>query len=829
MSKDIRKVAVLGSGVMGCAIACHLANCGIPALMLDIVLPLSDDDKAKGIKETDPAHRNKLSAGALAKALAAKQPMSPLYVNTNAQLVEVGNFTDDMHRIAECDWVVEVVLERMDIKKKVFAQVAEYWKPGMIVTSNTSGLPIKDMSADMPAEMKKHFFVTHFFNPVRHMKLLEFVLGEDTDPQIAASLAEFGEKVLGKGIVIGKDTPNFVANRIGVYGIMAVLKHMQDMDMRFDEIDAIAGPPMGRPKSAVFRTADLVGLDTFSHVSTTVYDMCQDDEQRDVFKVPDFMRKMVENGWLGNKSGQGFYKKEKVDGKKAFFILDYKTMEYIPSAKADFASVKKAKKVDGVGERIKTLVNGDDKAAEFAWKAVRDSVIYSCNRIPEIADDVVNIDNGMKWGFAWDMGPFETADAIGTKDMVKRIKADGLEVPKILDEAAKKGGFYKKIGPVLNYLDAATFTYKPVPQTALQLNTNQLSARVQGAVKYLTDPASKKICIADLYEAGKCFARNAGASLLDMGDGVCLLEFHTYKGMNPVDADIIMMMMQCVEEVQKRGFLGVVVGNQGQNFSVGANLLMLLMEARQKNWDNVEKASKGLQDAAMLLKYAPFPVVTAPFGMVLGGGYEVASQGDMICAAAETYPGLVEVGVGVLPAGGGCKEMLLRHTEQANGNKNEPTTFSFVRNAFESIAMAKVAMNAQQAIEWGMFRPTDHVSINKDYLLDDAKQLVLGMARAGYNPKSPKKDIRMPGRQYYAAFLNAIWTLSQGNYISEHDALIAKKVAKVLTGGDVGTNAIMTEQDILDMEREAFVSLCGTEKTQDRMQYMLQNNKPLRN
>ena len=829
MSKEIRKVAVLGSGVMGSGIACHLANCGIPCLMLDIVLPLSDEDKAKGIKETDPAHRNKLAAGAMEKCIKARQPMAPLYVKKNADLIEVGNFTDDMHRIAECDWVVEVVLERLDIKRKVFAQVAEHWKPGTIVTSNTSGLPIKEMAAEMPEEMKKHFFVTHFFNPVRHMKLLEFIVGEDTDCSLVADLAEFGEKVLGKGIVFGKDTPNFVANRIGVYGIMAVLKHMMDMEMRFDEIDAIAGPPMGRPKSAVFRTADLVGLDTFSHVSTTVYDMCKDDEQRDVFKVPDFMQKMVENGWLGNKSKQGFYKKEFVDGKKKFFVLDYNTMEYVPSERPKFDSVKKAKKVDDVGGRIKTLVSGDDKAAEFAWRAMRDTLIYSCNRIPEIADDVVNIDNGMKWGFAWDMGPFETADAVGVKDIVKRIKADEMEVPKLLAEAAKKGGFYKKVGPTLMYLDAETFTYKPVPKTALQMDTNNLSERMQSAVKYLTDPGAKKINIVDLQEAGKLISRNGSASLYDMGDGVGLLEFHSYKGMNPVDDQIIEMMVKTVDEVSARGLVGIVVGNQGQNFSVGANLLMLLMEARQEHWDNIEQVSKALQDAGMALKYAPFPVVTAPFGMVLGGGLEVTMHSDMICAAAETYAGLVEVGVGVVPAGGGCKEFLIRNVEAALNNPHLPNTFFFVRKAFENIAMAKVAMNAREAMENNMLRSTDHISINKDFLLDDAKQLVLGLARSGYNPKSPRMDIRMPGRQYYAAFLNAVWTMQQGHYISEHDALIAKKIAKILTGGDVATNAIMTEQDILDLEREAFVSLCGTEKTQERMQYMLQNNKPLRN
>jgi len=798
--------------------------------MMDIVLPLSEEDKKKGIKKTDPAFRNKLAAGAKEAAIKMKQPMAPLYVTKSADLVQVGNFEDDMEKIAECDWIIEVVKEDIEIKKKVFKQVAKYWKPGTIVTSNTSGLPIKEMGSVMTPEMRKHFFVTHFFNPVRHMKLLELVGGEETDPAIMDDMAEFGERILGKGIVYGKDTPNFVANRIGVFAIMKTVEHMMSMGLRIDEIDAIAGPAMGRPKSAAFRTADLVGLDTFSHVSMSVYNLCPDDEQRATFQVPEWMNKMVANNWLGNKSKQGFYKKGKTpEGKKAYEIVDYNTCEYIPSIKPEFDSIKAAKKVDDVGERVKKLLTGTDKAAEFAWKLVRDVTIYSCNRIPEIADDVVNIDNGMRWGFAWDQGPFETADAVGLKDIVKRIKEDGLAVPEFLDKAAKAGGFYKKVGPKRMYFDAATFSYKEAPKTALKLNTVNLNSRLAGAIDFMTDPASAKISIAGLKEAGMEIAKNAGASIFDMGDGVALLEFHSYKGMNPIDVDIIEMMMKTLEIVKERGFLGVVIGNQGQNFSVGANLLMLLMESRQKNWANVEMASKGLQDANMLLKYAPFPVVTAPFGMVLGGGCEVTMHGDAICAAAETYIGLVEVGVGVIPAGGGCKEYLVRNLEGALDNPNVPSLFPFVRKAFENIAMAKVSMNAYEAIQNNVLRPSDHVTVNKDYLLSDAKQMVLGMVKAGYTPKSPRKDIKLIGYQYYAAFKNAIWTLRQGNYISDHDALITDWVAKILTGGDVPGNAVVDEQHVLDLEREAFVSLCGTEKTQDRMQYMLQNNKPLRN
>ncbi|HOO57372.1 MAG TPA: 3-hydroxyacyl-CoA dehydrogenase NAD-binding domain-containing protein [bacterium] len=830
MAKDIKKVAVLGSGVMGCAIACHLANCGIPSLMLDIVLPLSDEDKKKGVKETDPAHRNKLAAGALQIALKARQPMAPLYVKSSGSLVQVGNFTDDMEKVSECDWVIEVVKEDIEIKKKVFTEVAKYWKPGIIVTSNTSGLPIKEMASVMPDEMKKHFFVTHFFNPVRHMKLLELISGEETDPAILSDMAEFGERILGKGIVYGKDTPNFVANRIGVYGIMKTIQHMVDMDMRVDEIDAIAGPPMGRPKSAVFRTADLVGLDTFCHVSMGVYNLCPDDEERDVFNVPDWVNKMVENGWLGNKSKQGFYKKSKnAEGKKVFEVLDYKAVDYIPSEKPAFDSVKAAKKQGTPGERIKALVNGDDKAAEFAWKVLRDVTIYACNRIPEICDDVVNLDSAMRWGFAWDLGPFETADAVGVKDIAKRMKADGIEVPELLKKAAAKGGFYKKQGLKLMYLDAETYEYKDAPLTALQLNTKNLDSRIKGAVALITDPAAMKIKIADLKDLGNEITRNTGASIYDMGDGVALLEFHSYKGMNPVDQDVMEMMTKTLDVVQEKGFLGVVIGNEGQNFSVGANIMMLLMESRAKNWTNVEMASKVFQDCNMALKYAPFPVVTAPFQMVLGGGCEVTMHGDAICAAAETYIGLVEVGVGVIPAGGGCKEYLIRNCEAAWANPHVATYFPFVRKAFENIAMANVSMNAYEAIQNNVLRPTDHVTVNRDYLFNDAKQMVLGMVKAGYKPQSPRKDIKLIGHQYYAAFKNALWTMLQGKYVSEHDVLVGDWVARILTGGDVPTNCTVDEQHVLDLEREAFVSLCGTEKTQDRMQYMLQNNKPLRN
>jgi len=833
MSKDIRKVAVLGSGVMGIGIAAHLANCGIPVLMLDIVLPLSDEDKEKGVKETDPAHRNKLAVNALANAKKAKQPLAPLYVPENADLITPGNFEDDMEKIAECDWVIEVVLERLDIKKKVFAQVAEHWKPGMIVTSNTSGIPIKSMAEDMPKEMRKHFFVTHFFNPVRHMKLLEFILGEETNPHIVTDLAGFGERVLGKGIVYGKDTPNFVANRVGVYAIMQTIQHMQDMGLRIDEVDAIAGPAMGRPKSAAFRTADLVGLDTFKHVAMGCYEGCPDDPKRDVLKPPDWMEKMVENGWLGNKTKQGFYKKDFVDGKKKYFVLDYNSMEYVESTKPAFDSVKAAKKAGAPGQRVAKLIAGEDKAAEFAWKVMRDVTIYACERIPEITDDIVNLDNAMKWGFNWDEGPFETADAIGARELVKRMKDDGVEVPKLLDMAAKKGGFYKKQGTKSMYLDAADFTYKEVPRTSLKLDTNGLNDKVVNAVDYLTDPAAMKVRISDLRDAGKIIKSSAGATILDMGEGVALVEFHSYKDMNPVDDDVIGMLDKVVDEVKERGFIGVVVGNEKTNFSVGANLMMILMAARGKQWDNLEKAVKGLQDANMKIKYAPFPVVTAPAGMVMGGGCEVAMHGDAICAAAETYIGLVEVGVGVVPAGGGCKEYLIRNVEAAIHNNYHPNTFFFVAKAFENIMMPMpgkgLAMNAHEAMKLNILRPSDKITLNRDYLLGDAKQMVIGMHRAGYNRKSPRNDIKMAGFQFYAAFKQNLWQMRQGEYISDHDVLIGDHVAKILTGGDIPQNSVVSEQHILDLEREAFLSLCGTEKTQERMQYMLEKNKPLRN
>ncbi len=801
MSRDIKKAAVLGSGVMGCAIACHLANCGIPSIMLDIVPKLTDEDKKKGVKETDPAFRNRLSQNALNIAIKAKQPMAPLYVKKNAKLIEVGNFEDDMEKIAECDWVIEVVVESLKIKKIVFDQVAKYWKPGIIVTSNTSGLPIKDMSADMPAEMKKHFFVTHFFNPVRHMKLLEFIVGEDTDESIVTDLAGFGERVLGKGIVYGKDTPNFVANRIGVYAIMDTVKHMMDMGLRIDEIDAIAGEPMGRPKSAAFRTADLVGLDTFKHVSMGVYDGCPDDPERDVFLPPEWMEKMVENGWLGNKTKQGFYKKEKVDGKKKYFVLDYNTMEYVESTKPKFDSVKAAKKGKTPGEKVAKLIAGDDKAAELGWKVVRDVTIYSCNKIPEICDDIVNLDNGMKWGFNWEEGPFETADAIGAKELVKRIKADGLEVPKLLDMAARKGGFYKKDGLKNLYLDAADFTYKEVPKTSLEVDVDGLAQRTVDAVYYITDPAAMKVEIADLKDRGNIMLRRAGATIYDMGDNVGLLEFHSYKDMNPVDDDVIELLDKAVDVVQEQGLYGLVVGNEKKNFSVGANLMMILMGARSKQWDMLEKAVAGLQNANMKIKYAPFPVVTAPVGMTLGGGCEVAMHGDAMCAAAETYIGLVEVGVGVIPAGGGCKEYLIRNLEATLRNPHVPSTFFNVRKAFENIAMAKVAMNAVEAVEMDIIRPTDKITLNRDYLLGDAKQMVLGMYRAGYNRKSPRDDIKMAGHQYYAAFKNAIWTMHQGQFMTDHDVVVSDYVAKVLTGGDIPQGAIVDEQHILDLER----------------------------
>jgi len=802
MGWNIRRVAVLGAGVMGSGIAAHFANAGIPCLMLDIVPPtLSEEERKKGVTERDPGFRNRFAAKGL-EAIRKSRP-ALLYSQKDLGLISIGNLEDDLPRAAECDWIVEAVTENLKIKKGLYARLEAVRKPGTVVTSNTSGIAISRMMEGRSAEFRRHFLVTHFFNPVRYMKLLEIVPGEETDPEILRAVAEFGERRLGKGIVHAKDTPNFIGNRIGVFGMMYAMHAMAEDGLTIEEVDRILGPAMGRPKSAAFGTADLVGIDTLLHVADNVYQNLPDDPQRERFLPPPFVTEMVKRGWLGRKAKSGFFKMEGKGDTKKKFVLDYQAVDYRPSAKVSFASIDAAKGEEEVGPRIRKVIGGEDKAASYAWKVLSETLLYAANRIPEISDDVVNIDNAMKWGFNWSLGPFETWDAIGVPESVARMKQEGKRVPGNVEKMLAGGStsFYRSREGVLEHYDFAKGAYVPVP----------------------TSP--EVIFLPALRDRNRVVRRNAGATLYDLGEGVLGLEFHTK--MNAIDGDIVSMMNEGVSLAEKE-FAGMVIANHAENFCVGANLMLVFLEAQNRNFDGIEAMVREFQNACMRLRYSGKPVVAAPAGMALGGGCEVCLGADRVRAAAETYLGLVEIGVGLIPAGGGTKEMVIRHLEGIpDGVAADPAPF--LRKAFETIGMARVATSAKEARELGFLRPGDRITLQRDFLIREAKNVVLAMNQEGYETPRPRTDIALPGRAEYANFAYGLYTMRTAGQISEFDEQIGRKIAFVMTGGNVPRGTRLSEQDLLDLEREAFLSLCGEEKTQARIQYMLMKGKPLRN
>jgi 3-hydroxyacyl-CoA dehydrogenase len=822
MAFEIKRVAVIGAGVMGSGIAAHLASAGIPVYLLDILPPggLSDEDKAKGWTEQSPEWRNKFANTGVERALTAK-PTSLFYSKRDAKLVTTGNTADNIAWIGEADWVIEVVPEVLSIKKATYDLIEANAKPDAIVTSNTSGIAIHEMMDGRPETFRRRFFVTHFFNPVRHMKLLEFVVGKDTDPAIVAAAAEFGETVLGKGIVYGKDTPNFVANRIGVYAMMMAMHHMDSEGLTFDAVDKILGPATGKPKSATFRTADIVGLDTMVHVAQNVWDHCPNDEARDAFKVPAYLPKMVEKKLLGQKSGAGFFKQVKSpDGKKEIYRLNPQTFEYEPTGKVRFESLGASREYETVGERIKFICGFDDEAGRYAWRVTRDTLVYSANRLGEIADDVVQIDRGMKWGFNWDLGPFETWDALGVAETAARLEKEGIAVPAAVKALLESGNstFYKEDGAVTLFFDPASKAYKAVP----------------------TSP--RHIDLKALKRAGKTIAENDGASIIDLGDNVLCLEFHTK--MNTLDGDIVAMMNQAVDEVTARGYKGLVVGNQGDNFSAGANIGLVMMSIFSEAWSEVDDMARELQNAIQRLRFAPFPVVAAPFGLTLGGGTEVSLGCDRVVGHGELYMGLVEVGVGVVPGGGGCKETLRRYfmVQRAMTAKADKAGLNaiwepdrskiggpmgVVQKAFEQIGMAKVSSSFREAQEAGLLTRDDRLVMNRDHLIAEAKAEVLKMAE---NYQAPEPFLyRLPGSGGHAAVKNALADMKLKGQITPHDEVVAGELAWVLTGGDYSYAQQLTEQQLLDLERAAFVRLCKTQETLDRIQHMLNTGKPLRN
>lgn len=787
---------------MGSGIAAHLANAGIPSLMLDIVPPhLTDEDRKKKISEKDPAFRNRFAAKGL-EGIRKSRP-ALLYSQKDAGLISIGNLDDDLPKAAECDWIIEAVLEDLSVKKALYDRIEKIGKPGTVVSSNTSGIAIAQMMEGRSKEFRRHFLVTHFFNPVRYMKLLELVSGEDTDPEIVRGVAEFGERRLGKGIVYGKDTPNFIGNRIGVFAMMYAMHAMKEDGLSIEEVDRILGPAMGRPKSAAFGTADLVGIDTLLHVSDNVYRNLPADPQRETFLPPPFVNEMVKRGWLGRKAKSGFFKMEGKGDEKKMFVLDHEALDYRPTTKVSFPSLDAAKGEEDAGGKIRKVIGGDDKASAYAWKVLSESLLYAAKRIPEIADDVVNIDNAIKWGFNWALGPFETWDAIGVAESVDRMRKEGKTIPEKVEKMLAGGAasFYRRRDGVLEFFDFAGQAYLPAP--------------VSPDILFL--PALK--------DRNRVVKGNQGATLYDLGDGVLCLEFHTK--MNAIDGDIVAMMNEGVALCEKE-FAGMVIANHAENFCVGANLMLVFLEAQNKNFDNIETMVREFQNACMRLRCSERPVVAAPAGLVLGGGVEICLGADRIRAAAETYMGFAEVGVGLLPAGGGTKEMVIRHLEGIpDGVSADP--LPFLRKAFETIGMAKVATSAKEARELGFLRPWDRITIQRDFLIQEAKNTVLAMNREGYEMPRPRTDVALPGRSEFSTFAYALYTMRVGGQISEYDELLGRKIAFVLTGGDVPRGTKLSEQDLLDLEREAFLSLCGEEKTQARIQYMLMKGKPLRN
>lgn len=793
---NIKKAAVLGSGVMGSGIAAHLANIGIPTLLLDIVpKEVSAEEAAKGLTVEHPAVRNRFATGALQKLL--KQKPAPLSAKKNLALITPGNFEDDFDKLKDVDWIIEVIVENLDIKKGLMEKIDAVRTPGTIVSSNTSGVSINAMAEGRSEDFQKHFLGTHFFNPPRYLKLLEVIPSNTTAPEVVEFMKEFGEDVLGKGVVIAKDTPNFIANRIGTYGLIITMREMQERGYSVGEVDSVTGTLIGRPKSATFRTLDVVGLDTFAHVSKNVYDNTTGEEQA-VFAENPVLKQMVGNGWLGAKSGQGFFKKEG----KEILELNLNTFEYEPSKKLKTPSIEMAKQARGLANKVKTLVYAKDRTGELLWNIFAPTLIYSGQLVGEIADDIVAIDNAMKWGFGWSQGPFEMWDAIGVEDSVAKMRAEGRDIPLFVEKFLENGftSFYSEIEGELAYYNGTEYVKVPVNEKEINLKRYK---KKYGVIK-----------------------SNSGASLIDLKDGVLLLEFHSQS--NAIGLDIIQMLNFAIDELENNNaYKGLVIGNQGKNFCVGANLGMILMEAQDDNIFELDFTIGAFQKAMRRIKYASKPVVAAPFQMTLGGGAEVCLPAAHIQASAETYMGLVEVGVGVIPGGAGNLGL---YEKMLKGLPNgvDVDLQSIVNKVFETVAMAKVSTSGEEARENNFLNFADGVSVNPDHLIYDAKQAAIRLYDAGYQAPI-KKKVKVVGAPGYATLVLGAQGMYDSGYISEYDLEIAKKLAFVLAGGLVPYGTEVEEEYILNLEKKAFLELVAHPKTQQRMQHMLVKGKPLRN
>ena len=799
MKEHVRKVAVLGSGVMGSAIAAHFANAGIPSIVLDVV-PKEPDaaETAAGLTLKDRKVRDRIARAAV-QALQKTRP-EPLFAPERLASIEVGNLDDDMPRLAEADWIIEVVKEDLDVKTSVLRKAAPHLGPHAILSSNTSGLSLAAMAAVLPPSLRPRFLGTHFFNPPRYMKLVEVIPTAETSPDVLTRVEELCRDRLGKGIVRAKDTPNFIANRIGVHAMMVTLRIMDELGMTPEEVDALTGPALGRPKTATFRLADLVGLDTFLHVARNVYDAAQDDESRDVFVPPDFLTTMVAKGLLGRKSGGGFYKKLKGE-KSGVLTLDLKTLEYREGRKAAFPELEALKAIENPAERLSALIAGKGKASQFAWKLLAESIVYASRRLGEIADDVSSVDRAIRWGFNWTLGPFELWDALGFRATYERLKADGYRLPPWVEARYDAG---------------AASLYQ-----SGQAGVTSPSAKPGVLVKVPVDPRALDFSI--LKRAGGIVRTNPGATLLDLGDGVFGLEFHSK--MNALGQDTISMIMTACNEAEGKAD-ALVVANYGENFSAGANLMLLLMEAQEGNWEEIDAIVRAFQAATNRLERCAVPVVTAPHALALGGGCEVVLAGNAIRAAAETYIGLVEVGAGVVPAGGGCLR-LYKNNLAALADPGD--VYPALKKTFETIGMAKVATSAEQARQLGFLRPQDGWSMNGDHRVADAKDVALALARTGYQAPLPEREIAVMGRAGIALIETVLYNMVEGGYVSEHDRKIGLQLARILCGGDVPGPTVVSEQHLLDLERESFLKLCGERKSLERMQAILKTGKPLRN
>lgn len=798
----IRKGAVIGAGVMGAAIAAHLANAGIPSVLLDIrPAGPTDAEKKKGLRLEDPPVANRYAIAGLDRARKSK-PAS-FYTKRCASLVSVGNLDDDLSMLSDVDWVIEVVVEDLEIKKELFRKIAPYLKAGAVLSTNTSGLSVNRLAESLPEELRPRFLATHFFNPPRYLKLLEIVPAEWTDRAVVAAMVRFGEDVLGKGVVHAKDSPNFVANRIGAYAMFHAVKLMREKGYNITEVDKLTGKAIGRPKSATFRTADLVGIDTLIHVANNMYENLPGDPERELFATPDFVQVMLDRGWLGSKSGRGFYRKGNKEGKKTIFVLDPASMEYIDQPKVSFGSLEMAGTMDDPGERIGALVGSKDRAGAFLWANLSATLRYAANSLPGICDDIVNVDNALRWGFGWEIGPFQIWDALGVRKTCERMQTEGVEVPGIAKALFDSGreSFYERDAGKTVFFDGNTGKHEPVP----------VNPRI--------------ITLGDRKERGKVIIDDPDALLVDIGDEVACLEFRTK--MNTIGPGIIQMISKSIAEVEKN-WRGLVIGNNAENFSVGANLLLVLNEIDDDNYEDVEWMVDQFQRANQMLRYSERPVVAAPHGLTLGGGCEVTLAANRVCAAAETYIGLVELGAGVVPAGGGCKELIRRlHAGIPEGTTTD--LFPLVRRIFETVGMARVATSGKEAVEFGFLADTDRVVLNGDYLLDDAKKMVLALDMTGFSPGRPLDDIRVLGAPALAAIRAGLHNMAAARFITEYDMVVGDKLASILCGGEIAPNSRVSEQYLLDLEREAFMSLCGEPRTQARMEHILTTGKPLRN